>query len=87
MGYTAIVSKTEWVFWKWHAGGNKNSNNTDHGLYLDSETEYLAVSEKRKGLEESMLGNQIAVEEMMDQSLKGIEKNATKSCKCGEPAL
>lgn len=48
MGYTAIVSKTEWVFWKWYV--NKNSNNTNHRLYLDSETEYLVVSENRKGL-------------------------------------
>ena len=72
MVYTAIVSKTEWVFWKWHVGGNKNSNNTNHRLYLDSENEYLVVSGKRKGLKESTLGNQIAVEEMMDQSLKRI---------------
>ena len=48
MGYTAIVSKTEWVFWKRHAGDNKNSNNTDHRLYLDSETEHLVVSEKKE---------------------------------------
>lgn len=87
MVYTAIVSKTEWVFWKWHVGGNKNSNNTNHRLYLDSENEYLVVSGKRKGLKESTLGNQIAVEEMMDQSLKRIEKNTTKSCRHGEPAL
>lgn len=52
-----------------------------------TQTEYLVVSENRKGLKESMLGNQIAVEEMIDQSLKRIEKNATKSCRHGEPAL
>lgn len=40
MGYTAIISKAEWVFWKWYAMGNKNSNNINHRLYLDSEPEY-----------------------------------------------
>lgn len=48
MGDTAIVNKIEWVFWKWHAVGNKNSNNTNHRLYLDSETEYPVVSEKKE---------------------------------------
>lgn len=52
-----------------------------------TQTEYLVVRENRKGLKESMLGNQIAVEEMIDQSLKRIEKNETKSCRHGEPAL
>lgn len=37
-----------------------------------TQTEYLVVSENRKGLKESMLGNQIAVEEMIDQILKRI---------------
>lgn len=65
----------------------KTSRATTQRVGFDSETEHWAVSEQWKGLKESTGGNQIAIDEFVDQSLKRIEKNIKLNVVGAKPLL